>query len=214
MIGDKLTYHSAYKDVTRFVISKLKDDLINKKRICVSIAGESGCGKTSLAYALIIDIENETGCKGYLFHGDDYFKLPPTDNHKNRLENIENVGINEVNTDGLDNHILDFKNEISIIKPLVIYEENVIVTEQVNSVEFDFCIVEGTYASLLKNPDYKLFVETSYLDTLDSRIERSRDIINDFNEKVLEIEHQIIRNHKSLADVIIDKNLRISNPKK
>jgi len=212
MIGDKLIYHSAYKDVTNFVISELRDNL--KKRICISIAGESGCGKTSLAYALIIDIENETGCKGYLFHGDDYFKLPPTDNHNNRLVNIKNIGINEVKTNELDDHILDFKKEVSVIKPLVIYEENIIVTEQVNSVEFDFCIVEGTYTSLLKNSDYKLFVETNYLDTLDSRIKRSRDVINEFNEKVLEIEHQIIRNHKSLADIIIDKNLRISNPKK
>ncbi|MCH7525351.1 MAG: hypothetical protein IIC74_10220 [Bacteroidetes bacterium] len=214
MIGDKLTYHPTYKDITNFVISELRDKLINKGKICISIGGESGCGKTSLAYALIIDIENETGCKGYLFHGDDYFRLPPTDNHTNRLKNIKNVGVDEVNTELLDTHILDFKNAISVVKPLVIYEENIIVTEQVNSVEFDFCIVEGTYASLLINTDYKLFLETTYLETLNSRIERSRDIINDFNEKVLEIEHQIIRNHKGLADVIIDKDLRISKPKK
>ena len=213
MIGDKLTYHSAYKDVSHFVISELRDNLINKKRICISIAGESGCGKTSLAYALIIDIENEIGCKGYLFHGDDYFKLPPTDNHNNRLVNIKNVGVNEVKTNELDDHILDFKKGIPVIKPLVIYEENVIVTEQVNSVEFDFCIIEGTYASLLKNPDYRLFVETTYLDTLNSRIKRSRDVINEFNEKVLKIEHQTIKDHKGLADIIIDKELNIITKK-
>ncbi|RLD26839.1 MAG: hypothetical protein DRI75_10900 [Bacteroidetes bacterium] len=209
MIGDKLTYHSAYKNITRFVISELKDRLINNSRICISVGGESGCGKTSLAYALIIDIENEIGCKGYLFHGDDYFKLPPTDNHNNRLVNIKNVGINEVKKDELDNHILDFKKGVCVIKPLVIYEENVIVTEQVNSVEFDFCIVEGTYVSALAYPDYKIFVETTYLDTRKSRIKRGRDLINDFNEQVLEIEHQIITPHYKFANVIIDKNLKI-----
>ncbi len=209
MIGDKLTYYSAYKMITRFVISELKNKLIKESRICISVSGESGCGKTSLAYALLKDIEMSTGQKGFIFPLDDYFKLPPTDNYNNRLKDIKNVGVKEVNTDVLDSHILDFKNEVPIVKPLVIYEENIIVTEQINSSEFDFCIVEGTYAGLLKNTDYKLFVETTYLDTLDSRIERARDLINDFNEQVLEIEHQIIRGHKNLSDIIIDKNLNI-----
>lgn len=213
MIGDKLTYHSAYKAITHFVISELKYKLIKECRICISVSGESGCGKTSLAYALQKDIENSTGLKGFIFHLDDYFTLPPADNHNHRLENIDNVGINEVNIDVLDTHILDFKKSVSVVKPLVIYEENIIDSEQVKSSDFSFCIVEGTYASLLKNPDYKLFVETTYLDTLDSRIERSRDIINDFNETVLEIEHQIIKPHSKLANVIIDKNLNIITKK-
>ncbi len=213
MIGDKLTYHSAYKNITRFVISELRDRLISENRICISVGGESGCGKTSLAYALKIDIENATGRKGYLFHGDDYFKLPPADNHNNRLENIENVGVNEVNMDILDTHILEFKKGSSIVKPLVIYEENIIVTEQINGSEFDFCIVEGTYVSLLRNIDYKLFVETTYIDTYSLRLERARDLMTDFNEQVLEIEHQIIKSQSKLADVIIDKELNITTKK-
>ncbi len=213
MIGDKLTYHSAYKNITRFVISELRDRLISENRICISVGGESGCGKTSLAYALKIDIENATGRKGYLFHGDDYFKLPPADNHNNRLENIKNVGVNEVNMDILDTHILEFKKGSSIVKPLVIYEENIIVTEQINGSEFDFCIVEGTYVSLLRNIDYKLFVETTYIDTYSLRLERARDLMTDFNEQVLEIEHQIIKSQSKLADVIIDKELNITTKK-
>ena len=213
MIGDKLTYHSAYKNITRFVISELRDRLISENRICISVGGESGCGKTSLAYALKIDIENATGRKGYLFHGDDYFKLAPADNHNNRLESIENVGVNEVNLDILDTHILEFKKGSSIVKPLVIYEENIIVTEQVNGSEFDFCIVEGTYVSLLRNIDYKLFVETTYIDTYSLRLERARDLMTDFNEQVLEIEHQIIKTQGKLANIVIDKELNIITKK-
>lgn len=213
MIGDKLTYHSAYKNITRFVISELRDRLISENRICISVGGESGCGKTSLAYALKIDIENATGRKGYLFHGDDYFKLPPADNHNNRLENIKNVGVNEVNMNLLDTHILEFKKGSSIVKPLVIYEENIIVTEQVNGSEFDFCIVEGTYVSLLRNIDYKLFVETTYIDTYSLRLERARDLMTDFNEQVLEIEHQIIKPQCKLANIVIDKDLNIITKK-
>lgn len=42
-----------------------------------------------------------------------------SNNHNHRLENIDNVGINEVNIDVLDTDILDFKKRISVVKPLV-----------------------------------------------------------------------------------------------
>ncbi len=66
---------------------------------------------------------------------------------------------------------------------------------------------EDTYVGNLSAPDYKIFIETTYLDTRKLRVERGQDIINDFNEQVLEIEHQIIKSHSELADVIIDKAL-------
>jgi len=215
VIGDEIIYHKGYEKITDFVIEKLASIQKSDSKLCISVGGESGCGKTSLAYALQKDIENNTGLKSFIFHLDDYFKLPPTDNHNARLNDISKVGSNEVNLDLLDSHLIHFKEKSRILnKPLVDYHQNKILKEHISCSEFDFCIVEGTYASLLKNPDYKLFIKTTYLETLNSRIERSRDIINDFNKKVLEIEHQIIRNHKGLADVIIDKDLRISKPKK
>ena len=210
MFGDKISYFSEYNQITDFVIKNLKAIQQANSKLCISVGGESGCGKTSLAYALKIDIEKVTGRRGYLFHGDDYFKLPPTDNHNKRLESIENVGEKEVDLDLLNKHILEFKKGNSLVKPLVIYDENIIVTERINTSDFDFSIVEGTYVSLLNSSDYKLFLKTTYIDTHNFRMERARDVMDEFNEKVLEIEHQIIKPHYKLADVIIDKDLRIS----
>lgn len=210
MIGDKLTYYSSYKDITNFVISELRDNLINNNRICISVGGESGCGKTSLAYTLLIDIENSTGIKGFLFQLDDYFYLPPTDNHNARIKDISLVGINEVNIELLDSHLIQFKQKGAIInKPLVNYDQNKILSERISSNLYDFCIVEGTYVSDLNTPDYRIFIETTYLDTRKSRIGRGRDLINDFNEQVLKIEHRIIKPHYKFANVIIDKDLNI-----
>ena len=212
MIGDKLTYHSAYRHVTVFVLSQLRDRLNRKDRICISVAGESGCGKTSLTYALLKDIEQETNLRGYIFHGDDYYKLPPKDNHNQRLKDISNVGDKEVQLSLLDTHIKEFKNgKGHLVKPLVIYDENIIVEEHINCKDYDFCLVEGTYAMLLKAPDYKIFMETTYTDTRHSRIERARDIVDDFAEKVLEIEHQIVKKHKKFADITVDKNYKLTN---
>ncbi len=214
MIGDKLTYHSNYQNITNYVIAELKENLISKKRICISVSGESGCGKTSLAYALQQDIEKTTGLNGAFFHQDDYFKLPPAANHNARLKDISVVGMNEVNLELLNDHLIQFQSKKNILdKPLVNYHQNIILNEHITSNNFDFCIVEGTYVSSLKAADYRIFIKTTYLDTRKSRIKRARDIINDFNEQVLEIEHQIISGQKSMADIIIDKNLKLTKTK-
>ncbi|WP_339916731.1 hypothetical protein [Yeosuana marina] len=212
MIGDKIAYHAAYKPVTDFVINKLKDKLNKRQRICISVGGESGCGKTSLTYALLKDIEATTNLRGFIFHADDYYVLPPRDTHNLRIEDFSRVGTNEVKLNLLEININEFKNgNTDILKPLIVYDENVILEERINSMDFDFCLVEGTYAMLLENSDYKVFMDITYEDTRPVRIQRARDIIGGIAEKVLEIEHEIVKTHKVLADVVIDKNIKIIN---
>ena len=208
MIGDKLTYHSSFEKINDQIITKLKTQLLSKKRICVAVGGESGCGKTSLAYALFVDIENKLGLKGFLFHGDDYFILPPKDNHNKRLEDITHVGPSEVNLKLLDQQISSFlKNEGEIIKPLVHYDNNTIEEERIDSKNFDFCVVEGTYTMLLKRPTFKVFINNSFIDTKANRENRARDIMNEFNERVLNIEHNIIKEQSQFADMIVKNDI-------
>jgi uridine kinase len=215
MIGEKLIYYNAYKKVTDFLRSELSDMINSKSKFCISIGGESGCGKSSLAYAICKDIKKETGLKGFLFHGDDYFKLPPKDNHNSRVLNIAKVGIEEVDLALLDSHVIQFKNnKKDISKPLVNYSENKIGAENLDASNYDFCIVEGAYATSLKNSDYKIFMALTYLDTKTNRLKRARDIMNDFNEEVLNIEHLIIKEHSKLSNMIIDKELNIQILKK
>ncbi|MGZ0016203.1 hypothetical protein [Yeosuana sp. AK3] len=215
MIGDELIYFPVYKKVTDTLRVELSSLIKSGSKFCIAISGESGCGKSSLAYAILKDIEKETGLKGCLFHGDDYFKLPPKDNHNARVLNINQVGVNEVDLTAIDTHILQFKQgENTIVKPLVNYTENNIGTEVLEASKYDFCIVEGAYTSLLKSPDYKIFMTLTYIDTKKNRLKRARDIMNDFNEQVLNIEHLIIKEHIQLANMIIDKELNINLKKK
>jgi hypothetical protein len=83
------------------------------------------------------------------------------------------------------------------------YENNSIGCETIDSSRFDFCIVEGTYTMLLKNTTYKVFIENSFIDTKSNRVKRARDIMNDFNEKVLEIEHNIINEQSKYANMLV-----------
>lgn len=208
MIGDKLTYHSSFENINDQIIAKLNKDLASKKRVCIAVGGESGCGKTSLAYALFVDIEKKLGLKGFLFHGDDYFHLPPKDNHNKRLEDICHVGPSEVNLKLLDSNIQNFlDNQGEIRKPLVHYKNNDISEEILNSKDYDFCIVEGTYTMLLEKPTFKVFIENSFIDTKLNREKRARDIMDEFNEKVLAIEHNIIKSQRLYADMIVNNTI-------
>lgn len=211
MIGDQLTYYEAYGEITAFVLQQLKDRITRGERLCISVGGESGCGKTSLAYALKLDLEKALGVQGYVFHGDDFFHLPPADNHQARLDNIEKVGVEEVNMELLDQCVAAFKKgEDTLVKPLVNYEENLLLEEQIDPGQYQFCLVEGTYVTALTQPDYKVFIKSTYLDTQALRIMRARDLLNEFNERVLEIEHRIIREHKKWAHLFIDKERNFS----
>ena len=49
MIGDKLAYHSGFKQTNNKIIDTLRSQLLSGQRICIAIGGESGSGKTSLA---------------------------------------------------------------------------------------------------------------------------------------------------------------------
>lgn len=125
MIGDKLLYFSSYRSITNRVISLIRSQKIPSSKFCISVSGESGCGKTSLANSLKTDIETHSGFKGFILHADDYFLLPPLDNHNNRLKSFANVGPHEVDLQLLDLHIKKFKEgALTIEKPLVNYGEN------------------------------------------------------------------------------------------
>jgi len=49
----------------------------------------------------------------------------------------------------------------------------------------------------------------TYIDIKKNRLKRARDIMNAFNEKVLNHEHLIISEHFKLSDMIIDNQLNI-----
>lgn len=64
---------------------------------------------------------------------------------------------------------------------------------------------EGTYTSLLNFVDFRIFIDRDYKQTLEARVQRARDKFDAFMVDVLEREHQIISQHKELADVVVTR---------
>jgi hypothetical protein len=69
-------------------------------------------------------------------------------------------------------------------------------------------IAEGTYTSLLKHVDTRIFIARDWLETLADRQRRNRgtEVGDAFTEQVLSTEHKIIAGHKQLADFVITKD--------
>lgn len=151
------------------------------------------------------------GYSCFIFHMDDYFKLPPKDNHDRRVENIVHVGPEEVNLQLLQQHIDQCKKGAKQLKkPLVHYRENNIREVIVELSDVDVVIAEGTYVTLLECIDCKIFMLRNYLDTYEDRVKRARDPIIPFNEEVLKIEHDIVNKHKEMADILVDNEYRVT----
>jgi uridine kinase len=205
MIGDKLIIEKHHtdraSDLCEVIAARLS--ATNGKRLAVSIAGESGCGKSELASELA-RLLAARGIKTGILQQDDYFVFPPKTNHEMRRRNPEQVSPYEVKLDFLDSNLRSFKRgESPIYKPLVIMQEDRITTEEMEVGGLAVMIAEGTYTSLLRFADLHVFIARNYRETLKERKRRARDQLEPFVEEILEKEHRLISPHSSLAHVLI-----------
>jgi uridine kinase len=203
MIGDKLIIEPHHTARAAEICALLHDRIQAQDRLTLAVAGESGAGKSELAYE-IYRLLNELGTEAEVLQQDDYFVFPPRTNHEMRRRNLEQVGPYEVKLDFLDSNLRSFKRgESPIYKPLVIYDEDRIDSEELDVSTTRVLIAEGTYTSLLRFLDVRLFIDRDYRQTLEARKRRARDRWEPFIQDVLEREHQIIAGHKALAGIVI-----------
>lgn len=210
MKGDKLVIREehirAAGEIARILDAQAGD---HGGMLIVSIAGESGSGKSEIAASLASKLEGE-GIKSIIIQQDDYFAYPPKTNEKMRRENIGHVGPPEVRLGLLDHNLEEIilgRGEIE--KPLVIFEEDMITHESVSLEGVGAVIVEGTYTTILENVCKRVFIERSCEDTAEARQLRAREKQDEFLERVLKIEHEIIAPHRKLADIIVTNEYEV-----
>ena len=204
MKGDKLVIQEEHVKAAQAVTGLLLPQIVKMQgKFIITIAGESGSGKSEIAAALS-EFLSEKGIKSIILQQDDYFVYPPKTNAKMRREDIRHVGLSEVRLDALDQNLHDImvgKGEIE--KPLVIFDDDLITTERVKLGGIKVIIVEGTYTTLLKNVHQRIFVDRTYVDTSEIRKLRAREEQDEFLERILETEHKIISSHKPQVDIIL-----------
>jgi uridine kinase len=213
MKGDVLILEEYHRRAAGEIVPHIIDRIRNKNtRYIITVAGESGSGKSETGRAIADELA-KYGIKSVILGQDDYFILPPKSNNLKRREDPEWLGPHvEVNLKGMEQNLVDAiqgKNEIT--KPLIDYDSNIIEEETINLAGVKAVIAEGTYTSLLKHVDSRVFIDRNWLDTLEYRRKRHRgaEAGDPFIEQVLSTEHKIIAGHRHLADFVILKNYNV-----
>lgn len=215
MKGDILIIEEHHKKVAGQIVEMISNKIYDTKgKYIITIAGESGSGKSETAVSMANEFKaREIKC--YIFQQDDYFVYPPKTNTKIRKNDISWVGIKEVRINLLDSHLKSIKQgNNKIVKPLVIFKDDKITEETVNIDEYKVVIAEGTYTTLLKNVNKHIFIDRDMHETKKARKKRNREKQDEFLEKILTIEHNIISSHKQNAEIIITKNYNVILNKK
>jgi len=210
MRGDILVLQECHRRVAGEIVAQIIDRIKRRsKRYIITVAGESGSGKSETGQAIADELVKH-GIKSVLLGQDDYSVLPPRSNDQKRREDPEWLGPHvEVKLDLMEQNLasaIQGKREIS--KPLVDYDSSTIEEETINLDGIKVLIAEGTYTSLLKHVDTRIFIARNWLDTLEERQIRNRgkEVGDPFIEQLLGMEHKIIAGHKQLADFLITKD--------
>jgi uridine kinase len=211
MRGDILIIGKQHSQAAEEILNIMLPAIRSKEgKFLFTVGGESGAGKSEISYALenLLEIN---GIAGLIIQQDDYFVHPPKTNEQVRHKNINWVGTGEVRLDLLNENIRDIVGgKPEIRKPLVIFAEDRIVSEKISLTPYKVVIIDGTYTTLLEKIDCRIFIDRDRNDTREDRLKRNREQQSDYLEKILEIEHLIISKHKALANIIVDKEFKVS----
>ncbi len=213
MRGDSIIVEEHHRRAAAEIVPALLPEIkASKGKYTLTVAGESGSGKSETATAIAEALETE-GITSVILQQDDYFIHPPKTNDRTRRQDISWVGPLEVRLDLLDAHLQAFReNADSVEKPLVDYETDSIGSEFMDIAGARVAIAEGTYTSLLDNVDSRIFIARDYEQTRAHREKRKRDAaeLDPFIDEVLKIEHGIILSHQSRADIVIDTDYSVT----
>lgn len=210
MKGDILVLQEWHRQAAREIVSHILDAIRRKSsRYTLTVAGESGSGKSEMGKAIADELEKH-GFRSVILGQDDYFVLPPRSNDLRRREDPQWLGPHvEVRLDLMEQNLVStLEGAPEITKPLIDYDSNTIGEETVSLDGIGVLIAEGTYTSLLKHVDTRIFIARTWQDTWADRLTRNRgsEARDPFVEQVLGTEHKIIAGHRQLADFVITKD--------
>lgn len=210
MKGDVIIVEEQHHQASAIIARRLATEVRSRtRRTTISVAGESGSGKSEMGQALVAAFD-DLGIPGVVLGQDDYFVRPPRSNDRARRADVASVGPAEVHLDRLDEHLAAARSGASEIrKPLVDYAADAIEEETISLVNARVVVAEGTYTSLLENVDTRVFIARNRLETMEARARRAREPADPFIEEVLKIEHAIISAHRSRADIVLGRDYEV-----
>ena len=205
-LGDILvikdTHRKAAREITDLVLREWQDE-----KVTLAIGAESGAGKSEIAHVVAASLfKSERMLRSFIVHTDDFFLLP----HKERNElrkntNLDSIGPSEIDFDELHSVLRKFTLCGQMLIPILEFITSSAHKLLVDFKDVDVLICEGLYAPIL-DVTYKIFMDLTYHDTQQFRLERGKEVINEFRLQVLEREHQAVSRLREQVDYLITKD--------
>jgi len=198
MVGDVLLFKPIHDDIAKKIVRRLPKA---SKKI-VAIAGESGCGKSEIAYKLRVALKNR-GERVKILHLDNYYEIEPVRRNSWRRDmGSSYVGLSEINWRKLKADIRSFTQDKKATIPFID-----LWTQQIDQLTTSFegidtLILEGLYA-LHAPSDLRFFVDVTYKQTLQARKKRKKEKIDAFRNEVLQAEHLAVQSTRKRAHYLI-----------
>jgi uridine kinase len=202
MLNDRITVTPKHLEAANVVVDEVLPKL--GKKYIIAIGGEVGSGKSTLAFAIAYRLKKE-GVRCKIIDLDDFYTVPPHSRKAwRRQHGLESVGPSEYDWDAINRVIEDFKNDWESEMPCVD-----LITDEVDQIRTTFkgiqvVVINGLYATMLWQADFKVFLELTYRETLEAQLFGQKEEMTEFRKKILEREHKMVQALKSGSNMFFD----------
>ncbi|HMM11780.1 MAG TPA: hypothetical protein PKE03_06780 [Bacteroidales bacterium] len=202
MLNDKITVTRKHEQAADVVIDELERVL--QPKFIVTIGGEVGSGKSTLAYAIAMRLKKK-GIISKIIDLDDFYKIPPKERKAwRRLHGIESVGPDEYDWHKINLVIDDFYNDRESTMPCVDLITDDVDTLITHFEGVDLLIVNGLYATKIKQSNLKVFIELTFDETKEAQIYSEKEEMTEFRRQILEREHEMVQSLKRGCQLFFD----------
>lgn len=202
MLNDKITVTKKHTDAAQYIIEEMLPS-VGPKHI-IAIGGEVGSGKSTLAYALARKLK-KLGYRSKIIDLDDFYKIPPLERKQWRRDNgIESIGPDEYDWEMINHVIKDFQKDQKSTMPCVDLITDYVDEITTNFKGVDIMIINGLYATKLKQAHLRIFIELTYDETREAQAYGQKEEMTEFRKQILEREHQMVQSLKKGSDMFFD----------
>jgi uridine kinase len=206
MLHDLITVSPRHENAARLIFDKINTMRAEspKEKMMITISGEVGSGKSTVSVVLG-RLLKKVNVRTKIIDLDDYYKIPPVDRRKWRLEKgLDSIGYDEYNWDKVNQVITDFRRNRKSQMPCVD-----LITGYVDELTTEFrgvdvLLINGLYSLKIEDADLKVMIEQTYDETRDAQIYSQKEHMDAYRLKVLQREHEVVQSMKSKADFYID----------
>lgn len=206
MIGDTVIYEAIHFKKAGLILPKVLKTHMPGNKTVITIGGESGTGKTEVAFIVQKKLYDNYHITSRVIHTDDYYKTYWCERNKIRKKKgIQYVGQDEILWDKFQSVIDSFVNneDENHIQQIHKYT-NSIEYVKLNNKTIDIFIVEGLYSLYLHDhSDLNIYLCGTIKDTEAFRRKRKKEEQNAFRLQVLQKEGKVVRASEKWADVKI-----------